>query len=232
MIKTIRAVIYGDSIMNGTVLDPTQKYISIMAENLKKFCAAFGIEAKNRSRYGLTVEQGKKMLDYDIQKGLDCDYALVEFGGNDCNYRWSEISQEPTAVHLPRTCLDRFREVYQSMIGELHKAGIRPILMTLPPLDAERYLAYLGCVGNDCKRILSWLGDVNMIYRFHEYYSNAVEKIAQKTGALLVDVRAYFLDKHNFRDLICEDGVHPNEEGHKLLFRAFEDFVRAELSLT
>lgn len=229
MHKPNTAVIYGDSIMNGTVMDRSSNYISIMAENLAKFCRLFHFETSNRSRYGLTVEQGRKALTYDLNKGLDTQFALIEFGGNDCNYRWREVSERPDDLHLPRTPLKRFEEVLTGMVADIKAVGIHPVLMSLPPIDAEKYLAYLGKMGNDCKNILRWLGDVHMIYRFHESYSRAVGRIAAETGTLIVDVRNYFLDKHNFRDLICEDGIHPNEEGHKLIFRAFEDFTASTL---
>ena len=38
--------------------------------------------------------------------------------------------------------------------------------MSLPPLDAQRYLNFIGRLGNDTTRILHWLGNVNRIYRY------------------------------------------------------------------
>ena len=64
-----------------------------------------------------------------------------------------------------------------------------------------------------------------MIYRFQELYSQAAEKVARDTGTLLIDVRSVFLDKHNFRELICEDGIHPSEEGHRLIRNTFREFA-------
>lgn len=223
------AIIYGDSIMNGTVMDTGANYITIMAENLARFCRQFHFQTDNRARYGLTIEQGRKALTYDLKKGVKSQFVLVEFGGNDCNFRWREVSERPEDEHLPRTQLERFQDVLRSMVADVRQAGSHPVLMSLPPIDAEKYLAFLGKIGNNCKNILRWLGDVHMIYRFHESYSRAVEKIAIETGSLLVDVRKYFLDKHNFKSLICEDGIHPNAEGHKLIFEAFGDFVSENL---
>lgn len=226
--QTIRhATIYGDSIMNGTVMDTSHNYITIMGETLKRFFSLFQIEANNRSHYGMTITQGQKVLSYDLKKGLSSEYALVEFGGNDCNFKWDEISKRPCDIHLPRTPLDQFQQVLRDMVVDLKANNIKPVLMSLPPIDAEKYLAFLGRRGNDCKNILKWLGDVHMIYRFHESYSHAIEKLAAETNTLIVDVRNYFLDKHNFKNLICEDGIHPNEEGHKLIFAAFSDFAAA-----
>ena len=224
-----RVTIYGDSIMNGTVMDDSHNYITIMEEALQRFLHLFHVEANNRSHYGMTIEQGRKVLDYDLKKGLACDYALIAFGGNDCNFKWNEISERPGDVHFPRTLPERFVETLCGMVKDIRSAGVTPVLMSLPPIDAEKYLAFLGRRGNDCANLLQWLGDVQMIYRFHESYSRAIERLSIETGAKLVDVRAYFLDKHNFRELICDDGIHPNREGHKLLFAAFSDFASSLL---
>lgn len=227
MAGSIKAVIYGDSVMKGTVIDKAYRYRAIMAENLRRFCERFQVNAENRARFGITVEKGYSLLQKDLEKGLDCDYALIEFGGNDSNFRWNEISVNPDLTHEPLTNMEDFNKTYRIMINDLREADVKPVLMTLPPIDAERYLQFLDRNGNNGKQILKWLGDVSMIYRFHESYSNAVAKIADETNTPIVDVRGYFLDKHNFRDIMCIDGIHPNEEGHKLVYKAFEDFVQA-----
>ncbi|MEG1548498.1 MAG: SGNH/GDSL hydrolase family protein [Clostridia bacterium] len=225
MMNTIKARIYGDSLMKGTVMDSAYRYHAMVEELLNGFKTKFGIETENRARFGITVEKGLSMLKKDIEKGLDCEYALVEFGGNDCNFKWNEISVYPDEKHLPLTDPEVFMNTYIDMVTELQARGVKPVLMTLPPIDAERYLEFLGRNGNDPKRILKWLGDVQMIYRFHESYSNMIRKIAQRTKSYLVDVREYFLDKHNYRDLMSIDGLHPTEEGYRLVIKAFEDFA-------
>jgi acyl-CoA thioesterase-1 len=225
MKEAMQARIYGDSVMKGTVIDRAYRYHALMEEYLTKFREKFSIETENRSRFGITVDKGYSLLCQDLDQGVACDYALVEFGGNDCNFKWNEISVLPESEHEPLTRLSHFKETYHSMVRDLKRANIQPVLMTLPPIDAERYLAFLGRNGNDPKQILRWLGDVQRIYRFHESYSNAIVRIAEETGCPLVDVRGYFLDQPRFRDLICIDGVHPSEAGYKLIFQAFTDFI-------
>lgn len=226
MEQAVRVRIYGDSVMKGTILDFGYRYHAVMEEYLQKFKKEYNMEAENRARFGITIDRGANILKKDIEAGMTCDYALIEFGGNDCNFKWNEISVYPEAEHAPITDLNTFRHVYTDMITDVQKLGIKPILMTLPPIDAERYLAFLERNGNNAKNILKWLGDVHMIYRFHEMYSDAISKIAQQTGALLVDVRSYFLDKKPFRDYVCIDGLHPTDKGYDLMAQAFSDFAR------
>ena len=229
MADRIKAVIYGDSVMKGTVMDKAYRYRAIMAENLKRFGERFRIDTDNRARFGVTVSKGYSLLKRDLSEGLQSDYALIEFGGNDCSFRWNEVSIRPDTDHEPLTRIEEFRRLYREMLKDLLAAGVKPILMTLPPIDAERYLSFLDRNGNDGQQILKWLGDVHLIYRFHESYSNAIARIAEDTATPIVDVRGYFLDKHNFRDLMCIDGIHPNEAGHMLVYQAFEDFARKKL---
>lgn len=223
--------IYGDSLMKGTVLGADNRYRAMMDGYLARFRERFRVLTENRSRFGSTVERGRRTLEKDAALGLRCDYALLEFGGNDCNFDWAQISRNPHAQHLPATPLDLFRRTYRAMLDLLRGFSVRPLLMTLPPIDAERYLAFLAHKGNSKENILHWLGDVNMIYRYHETYSNAVAQIAVEERVPLVDVRAYFLDKRPFRDLICLDGLHPSPSGYDLIAQAFEDFAaKAEAS--
>lgn len=37
--------------------------------------------------------------------------------------------------------------------------------------------------------------------------------------------------KNNMPDYICEDGIHPNEKGHELMFRRIQDFTEQSLPL-
>lgn len=228
MDEKIKINIYGDSIMKGTVIDESLRYRATMAENLKIFGELFGVEIKNRSHFGYTIDKGYEVLQKDLEEGLRCDYALIEYGGNDCSFRWGEIAANPERCHEPLTLLECFAETCKKMLTDLKSRAITPILMTLPPLDAERHLNFVGRNGDDRKHILSWLGgDPQMIYRFHELYSGAVRQIAEQTGTLLIDVRSRFLDKLNFKELMGLDGVHPAPAGYKLLFDTCRDFAGA-----
>lgn len=221
-----RINIYGDSIMKGAVVDESFKYHYSTGNKEREYEEKFNVKIDNRSRFGITIKRGEKILEKDIAKGLKCDYALVEFGGNDCNFNWEEVSLKPDEDHKPKTDIDEFKNAYKSIIEKLKGLNIVPVLMTLPPLNAERYLDFL-CrnKNNDKKQILKWLGDSQMIYRFHEMYSNAIAQVAQQTKSILFDVRREFLGKHNFLNLIGVDGIHLTQFGYETLFQAFHKFT-------
>ena len=63
----------------------------------------------------------------------------MDFGGNDCDFRWAEIAAAPAAEHLPAVPLREFVGRYRSMIGKLRQRDIVPILTTLPPLEPELF---------------------------------------------------------------------------------------------
>lgn len=223
--QQVKANIYGDSIMRGTVMERGNRYRATISQMLQQLAGQFGIQFQNRAHFGITVEKGSQLLQKDLQRGNLCDFAVVEFGGNDCSFAWDEVAAAPEKEHLPFTDIDTFRSTYMGMVERLKDAGVTPVLMTLPPLDAERHLDFIGDTPEKRRNILQWLGDTQMIYRFHELYSRTVEQIALLTNSILVDVRNRFLDKHNLKELLCEDGVHPSPAGYAIVLQAFDDFI-------
>lgn len=225
--------IYGDSIMKGVQLDTASERYYLPKENsFALFQEEYPLDIHNNSKFGCTIEKGCQQLEKALNKGLSCDMVLLEYGGNDCDYDWEKVAENPEKEHLPHTEIHTFEKVYRKMLSMLKARGVTPILMSLPPIDAEKYLNWICRTGLSRENILKWLGDVQMIYRFQELYSNTVVKIARETNTLLIDVRSVFLDKHNFKNLICEDGIHPNQEGQKLMKQIFEEFTNNYLNGT
>ena len=115
------------------------------------------------------------------------------------------------------------------MVERLLSKGIRPVLMTLPPIDAERYFTFL--VGDTLSRenIMRWLGDVQQIYRYQEMYSLLIEKVAREYSIRLIDIRSRCLaERRFFQDMLCEDGLHLTEEGQQFLGEQIADLVMLE----
>lgn len=230
MKQILRAKIYGDSIMKGTILDAGYRYHAIMNEYLIKLYDRFGIEAENRARFGITVQRGHSILLRDIDEGLDCELALVEFGGNDSDFKWNEISMEPDKEHLPLTSMADFKQNIASMTEELRAQGVQPIMMTLPPIESNRYLDFVSRNGNSRENILKWLGYVEKIYETHKSYSDAVAEIAQERMVPLVDVRSAFPSGDALGEYMCIDGVHPDKKGYQLIADSFASFFEKALA--
>ena len=223
-------VVWGDSLAKGVVWNDTRKRLGYSKTTAVDVAAErLGIDIVNHAKFGFTAPQGMEIIERDIAEGLVCDTAVIEFGGNDCNFNWPEISEHPEEVHNPVTTPEQFANALRTMVRGLYQRGIRPILMTLPPINAERYFRFL--VGDKLNEgnILRWLGDVHEIYRFQEMYSLIVEKVAREMSIQLIDLRSRCLLKRGFcRDLICQDGLHLTEEGQKYIGEEIADLVLEE----
>jgi lysophospholipase L1-like esterase len=183
----------------------------------------FSLNIINRSKLGCTVTKGKTMLDKYLDETPDCSAILMDFGGNDCDFDWKSISENPDADHKPNTPISKFVKIYTDIIKRIMDNGIRPVITNLPPLEPQLYFDWF-CKGLNKENILRWLESINAIYRFQELYSHTVEEIARNTKALLVDLRSAFLKERCIRRFLCEDGIHPNTEGQRLITQEFVRF--------
>ena len=163
-----------------------------------------------------------------MQRGMDARWALVAYGGNDSDFDWEAVAAAPEQDHLPRTTLPEFTEKLHCAVTALKSAGVQPVLMTLPPIDGQRYFRFIS-QKTDGGSVLRWLGDVGRIYRHQELYSDAVAALAFAEGVSLIDVRRQFLPQRDLSGLIAADGIHLTMSGYRCLFDTLADWVRARL---
>ena len=50
-------------------------------------------------------------------------------------------------------------------------------------------------------------------------YNMKVLLLAQKLHVPVVDIRSAFLAQHGYQALLCEDGIHPNRNGHRFIYK-------------
>ena len=218
------AIIFGDSIMKGTVYEGG-RYRSCYTEVFLPQMEGLDIALDNRSRFGYTAERGLGLIKKAIAAGEKPDYALVEYGGNDCNFDWPAIGRDPDYPHQPVTALADFEATMRECIGLLRGAGITPVLMSLPPVDSDKYYEYIISKGVDRCSLLKFLGTPLSIYRYQELYSVAISKLARSEELPFVDVRSAFLEciGSPFSQLISGDGLHPTEKGYEIVARCFRE---------
>lgn len=218
--KTRNFEIIGDSIMKGVIFDEG-KY-RLYGRSLEARAKAKGIDLNRDCRLGATAGFCYKQLSrhMDYKKDISGEKILFEFGGNDSAFKWSEISSAPDATHHPATDIESLLTIYQGMIDLSRSGGAQVYVATLPPIDAERYFSFIT-KGLSREAILKWLGDIAHLYRWHENYSRAIERLALENRCQIADLRGLMLSSGDFSSLICDDGIHPTEKGHKLI----EDFL-------
>ncbi|MEL7655076.1 MAG: SGNH/GDSL hydrolase family protein [Bacillota bacterium] len=219
--------IFGDSVARGVIFDAVKNKYSLLKESFANIVEKQQhIAIFNFAKFGCTISMGGEIVKRHEAELKNFDYTVLEFGGNDCDYNWAEVSENPSATHLCNTPIPVFREKYVELVKRVIQNGGRPVLLNLPPIDPKRYFQWIS-KGLDQKNIMVFLGEVDAIYKWQEMYSQAIEELAAEKNIPLIDIRSGFLSKKNFSDYICEDGIHPNEKGHLLISRA----IRAKASL-
>lgn len=223
-------VVWGDSLAKGVVWNSARHRHGYSKTTAADVAAQkLGVTVVNRSKFGCTAPKGLEMLEHDVEEGIVCDAAVIEFGGNDCNFNWAEISEHPELHHDPATPPDTYLASMRKIVKRLYEKGIRPILMTLPPIDAERYFSFLVGDNLNAGNILKWLGDVYQIYRYQEMYSLLVERVAREFQIGILDLRQRCLAKNGFlKEMICDDGLHLTEEGQIFVGEQIAELARQQ----
>lgn len=205
-----RLVLLGDSLMKG-VMFSSERNRYMMYDDSWFIGAARrrGTDIVKHCKMGATIEFGLDSTDC-IQAG---DKVVIEFGGNDSNYDWSVVAADPLAEHSANTPPEKFKRLYAETIKRVREVGAEPIVSNLIPIDSESFFRWISKTA-DGASVLKWLGDENMLYRWHEYYSRMIEETAFENGCRILDIRGELLKTRQFYRLLSSDGLHPNEEGH------------------
>ena len=217
--------VFGDSILKGIQLDRiTKKHIVKNDIDIDKIGGKHLVSIDNFSLFGSTINKGKTLLQRHLER-KNFDIVLLEHGGNDCDFNWAKIAENPSHNHIPNTPILTFVDTYIKIIHSLKEKHIEPIITTLPPLEPQRFFDWF-CKGLNKDNVLKWLGSVNTIYRWQERYSRTIEYIGRMTNTIVIDLRGAFLNHFRIDDLLCEDGIHPNTKGQNIITEAFLNFTR------
>ena len=223
---------FGDSVLKGVIYE--DEHYRVADESFQKICEQyFGITIENRARFGSTISKGESVFEKNLSliKESDGDYVVLEFGGNDCDFNWKEISEDPDRKHLPMSTISNFTTTYTNIINEIKNMGKIPVLLSLPSsrksfADVSRYFAQISR-GLSSENIMKWMkNDRQYITNWHERYNIEIFKLAIATSVPVIDITSIFLEKKNYSRFLCVDGIHPNAEGHKLIAKAIEEHVR------
>ncbi len=225
---------FGDSVMKGIVIDKENSFQGSIKYKISDLGFAarcrrtLGIEVENFARFGSTVAQAMKFVDRYCERIKKSDFVLFEYGGNDCNYNWEAISNAPDELHLPAVPIDDFVEYYSNVIDKVRSWGARPVLLSLPILDPEKFFRHLS-KGLNADNILKWLnGSIMNLDRWHERYNMEIFRLGTLKTVPVIDITSVFLERRNHFDYLCEDGIHPNDEGHALIENAIMEYLRRQ----
>ncbi len=92
MDEMLRIAVFGDSLMKGTLPDEQLRY-HFHTDLFEAPLAGLHAEVTNKSVFGATSRKGVTLVQRDLARGHRYDWALVEYGGNDCNYDWPDVAR-------------------------------------------------------------------------------------------------------------------------------------------
>lgn len=224
-------VVFGDSISRGVIFDEEKHRHSLLLDSftnlVKQHLAGVVI---NAAKFGSTLVDGLQRLQNDVLQKKP-DIVLIEFGGNDCDFPWEEMAADPSILRQPKTERKTFYELLKELVTKLNEMEIVPVLVSLPPLDAEKYFRWVSKNSELAQQnILKYIGSVSRIYSWHEQYNAAILRVAEETKTRLIDIRSSFLETEDYTKLICLDGIHPNSEGHRVIAGKILDYIRTNYS--
>ena len=211
----------GDSLTRGVVLNNENRYSVLKGSFIDIISEKLNLSIKNYAKFGCTIGFGHNVIDRHSSDISATDVTFLEFGGNDCDFDWRGIADNPTSEHTPKTILDSFKVQFLSLIERVRNLGSKPIILSLPPIDSNAYFSFISRFMNEEQRanIIRWLGgDIDIITRWHETYNKALFEISESSGTPIIDITSPFENYNgDMMALMCSDGIHPNAQGHELI---------------
>lgn len=219
--KKVNIAALGDSLTKGVVLNDENRYSILKGSFINIISEKLDLCIKNYAKFGCTIGFGHNVIDRHSNEISQSDVTFLEFGGNDCDFDWKMIADDPTSEHTPKTILDSFKKEFLSLIARVKELGSKPVILSLPPIDSGAYFSFISRFMDEEQRanVIRWLGgDINIITRWHETYNRTLFEISESTGTDIIDITTPFESYNgNMMSLMCSDGIHPNEQGHALI---------------
>lgn len=215
-----KALVLGDSIFKGVIYDESEGRYITTKPCVENILEDLDYSVDNHSSFGMTTSRLLTRLDRYVSEDKGYKTAVIELGGNDCDFNWKEVSLNPTENHLPKVEINQFKINLLKIISQLLFYKIKPVIVTMAPISSNRFLNWFGKDLNK-ENILKWLKDENYIYKYHELYNLELLKFAAKFNLQVIDLRKSLLELRNYEEYLCIDGVHLNKAGHRFVEKEF-----------
>lgn len=212
---------FGDSVLKGIVYEGMPGSYHLCKDKL----AVPGVDVKNCCRMGATIKSGIKSIERFLPSCDAGTVAVLEYGGNDCNYDWKAISENPQGSFSCAVPPEEYQTLMKKAIAMLKETGAQVMVSTLAPIRSDYFMNYIS-QGLSRDRILAWLGQEERLGRWQGYYSELAQAVAEETDCDLLPLRKA-ARAVSWQDWMCADGIHPNEEGHRYL----NAFAAGQLSM-
>src|SRR5688572_9592378 len=197
-------VFFGDS--TTAARPPTRVYADLLAESLLRDRGA-PLKVVNAGVRGDTTRKAAERFERDVLAHRP-QLVVIQFGINDAT---TDVWKNPPET-APRVSLADYRANLATFIATCRARNIRIVLMTPNVLRwSERTLSMYG-------RPPYNRDDPDGLNLNLRSYAAAMRELAVSTGTPLVDIMVAHDAALVLRSAsLTSDGVHPNDEGHRLV---------------
>ena len=195
-------ILFGDSILAGTGASQRELACSKLIKSLIR------VPVSLRGRNWNTSQDGLDRLEEDVLSQKQYSHVLILFGNNDSRLI------APSQHMVP---LEQFHVNMLTMVRKIKANGQWPMLCNLQLLDENLFSTTFPEA--DKYRESMGIG----ISALHQLYSDEIKKIADESDAAFVDIRSPL--KKSKENTIALDGMHPNDQGHKIIAASIVAFL-------
>lgn len=205
-VKTTGVLLFGDSVLFGTGASTRNVGCGrilgmLLAET------PVTIKGKNRD----TTKDGLQRLKSDVLQDTISSHVIILFGNNDC--RLIDIDR-------PIVSLEEYRDNLKEIIRQIKAVGKIPILSNLQPINSGLFYKTLP----DMRKFMVKISSPS---EWHRRYSLICEEVVKKESIKLADIRST-LNRYG-NSVIADDGLHPNDLGHKIIAQKFFETLKENL---
>ena len=220
----MKLVVFGDSILKGVITIPGSNKLFDVTENDSLTLAQkkLGFELDNRAIYGNITSKGLVKLQKFFEKGGEADFCIIEFGSNDCDYDWNIFKPDaelpPASEIKQKVPLAEYLDNLNQMVALCRASKVTPVMMGLIPYVCDNWFKTI-IKGQDEAAILNFLGGTpETLGKNQLVYKNAQAEFVMKNNVQFLDPWELFA---GHPELMCFDGIHPNEKGYAVLAEAW-----------
>lgn len=228
-IQAYKITVFGDSVSKGLYFKD-EKIKKIDKNVVERMEEHFNIKIDNRSSFGQSLKRlcEKNMIDNYLSQinPAENNMVVLAIGGNDADYNWKLVEGDSRTEKGANTDLDEFERLLTQVIMKLKAKNVLVIVCSLFPINASRYYNEVLSKRYDGTKIMEFLrNDITNLSRNQEAFNAQMMLTAISNDCKFIDFRTDVLQKTDYLNYLCEDGIHPNERGHELMFDIIADCV-------
>jgi len=116
-----------------------------------------------------------------------------------------------------RVDAEDFKNNLENVVDQARKFDNKIFILNITPVNEE-------FAANPANK------DKSRLNKYIEVYNKKIKEIADNKDIYFVDVNSAFMN-NDYKSLFCEDGLHPNESGHEIIFNELLKVIKPIIGL-